>query len=216
MSTIIQVKCTDQVLTYENTPIIASGGVKEDHIQFTFCEKWDGLTKTAVFWRSEKEVYHVMLDESDGCAVPPEVLASAGVMYFGVFGVSSEGKQRTSEVLRYNVENGAINPVAKPLDPTPDIYTQLMARYDELRHKSVWFSIGDAEPYTDLYTGPAFWFNTSGTVPVDEGEIMLLNLNDDGDGETVQAEIGGESMGVNNATVNKEPTAAGVYDFTIL
>lgn len=137
MSTIIQVKCTDQVLTYENTPIIASGGVKEDHIQFTFCEKWGGLTKTAVFWRSEKEVYHVMLDESDGCAVPPEVLASAGVMYFGVFGVSSEGKQRTSEVLRYNVENGAINPGTKPADPTPDIYMQVMAQFlkfeDEIR-----------------------------------------------------------------------------------
>lgn len=129
MSTIIKVRCTDQQLVFENTPVIASGGVKEDYIEFTFCEKWDGLLKTAVFWRSEDEVYHVLLDENDGCAIPPEVLVDGGVIYFGAFGVGADGKQRTSEVLRYIVEDGAIQPGTKPFDPTPDIYMQIMAEF---------------------------------------------------------------------------------------
>lgn len=129
MSTIIKVRCTDQVLTFENTPVIASGGLEEDFVSFAFCSKWDGLVKTAVFWRSEEEVYHVLLDEADSCPIPREVLAVEGVIYFGVFGVSEAGKQRTSEVLRYNVAKGAITEGTKPTDPTPDIYTQILAEF---------------------------------------------------------------------------------------
>ena len=129
MSTIIKVRCTDQVLTFENTPVIASGGLEEDFVSFEFCSKWDGLVKTAVFWRSEKEAYHVLLDEADSCLIPREVLAVEGVIYFGVFGVNEAGKQRTSEVLRYNVAKGAITEGTKPSDPTPDIYTQILAEF---------------------------------------------------------------------------------------
>lgn len=129
MSTIIKVRCTDQVLTFENTPVIASGGLEEDFVSFAFCSKWDGLVKTAVFWRSEEEVYHVLLDEADSCPIPREVLAVEGVIYFGVFGVNEAGKQRTSEVLRYNIAKGAITEGTKPTDPTPDIYTQILGEF---------------------------------------------------------------------------------------
>lgn len=133
MSTIIKVRCTDQVLTFGNTPVIASGGLLEDYVEFAFCSKWEGLVKTAVFWRSEDAVYHVLLDEADCCAIPREVLATEGVVFFGVFGVNDDGKQRTSEVLRYIIEKGAITEGTKPTDPTPDIYTQLLQQYAELR-----------------------------------------------------------------------------------
>lgn len=244
MSTIIKVRCTDQVLTYENTPVIASGGLQEDFISFSFCGKWDGLVKTAVFWRSEEEVYHVLLDEADSCPIPPEVLTVEGVIYFGVFGVNEAGKQRTSEVLRYNVAKGAITEGTKPSDPTPDIYTQLLTQYAAIvamyaskadkvtgavpgnfagldgdgnlvdsgknAESFAWVSVGSEEPGS----GPVLWFNTSGSAPAEE-EVMLLDLDDEEGGDDVQAEIGGESYGVDNATVNEEPTAAGVYDFNI-
>lgn len=132
MSTIIKVKCIDQVLTFENTPVIASGGLGEDFVSFEFCSKWDGLAKTAVFWRTEADAYHAVLDESGGCAIPPEVLTQEGVIYFGVFGVDSEGNQRTSDVLRYTVVKGVITEGTKPSDPTQDIYTQLLANYAEV------------------------------------------------------------------------------------
>ena len=40
MGTTIKIKCIDQTLTYEGTPIVASGGVNEDYIQFEFGPLW--------------------------------------------------------------------------------------------------------------------------------------------------------------------------------
>lgn len=129
---IIKVNCVDQTLVFENTPVIASGGLEENFVQFSFCSQWDGFTKTAVFWRSESEVFHNLLDAEDKCQVAPEVTASDGVIYFGVFGVDSAGRQRTSEVLTYRVVKGAITEGTVPSDPTPDIYTQLIGKYQEM------------------------------------------------------------------------------------
>ena len=132
MSTIIKMRCIDQVLIFESTPVVASGGLEEDVLQVSFCTKWDGMAKTAVFWRTEDNVFHVVLDDEDSCVIPREVLVDEGVLYFGLFGVSADGRQRTSEVARYNVIKGAITEGTKPSDPTPDIYTQLLANYATL------------------------------------------------------------------------------------
>ena len=129
MGTTIRVRCTDQVLTYENTPTIASGGRQEDFVAFEFCSRWDGFVRTAVFWRTETEAYHVRLDDADTCEIPREVLQKDGVIYFGVFGVNAEQRQRTTETLTYKIVMGAITEGTKPSDPTPDIYTQLQAAY---------------------------------------------------------------------------------------
>ena len=126
MST-IRVKCIDQTLVLTNTPVISSGGIQEDHVSFSFCPLWAGYYKTAVFWRTEADPYHVILDDTNSCEIPPEVLTSGGVLYFGVFGVNDAGAQRTSNVLRYNIELGTITEGTHPSDPTPDIYTQLLA-----------------------------------------------------------------------------------------
>lgn len=129
MNTTIRVKCIDQVLTLEHTPVVASGGLNEDFIEFEFCGKWDGFVLTAVFWKNEKDAYHVLLDEANCCQVPPEVTADEGLVYFGVFGVNAEGVQRTSNVLTYHIEKGAITTGTKPSEPTPDIYTQIMQEF---------------------------------------------------------------------------------------
>ncbi len=132
MSTIIKVKCTDQVLAFENTPVIASGGLGEDFVSFEFCGKWDGLAKTAVFWRHEGDAYHAVLDRGGLCAIPHEVLNQEGVIRFGVFGVGGDGKQRTSDVLSYTIVKGVITEDTKPSEPTQDIYRQLLAQYAEV------------------------------------------------------------------------------------
>lgn len=132
MSTIIKLRCVDQVLAFETTPLIASGGQQEDFIQVSFCPLWDGTVKTAVFWRTEDDVYHVPLDETGACVIPPEVLTDEGAFFFGVFGVYANGKQRTTEALRYNVAKGAITVGTKPSDPTPDLYTSVMAMAQQM------------------------------------------------------------------------------------
>lgn len=125
--TIMTARVTDQRLRLVNETRIASGGVDEVQIRFEFCTLWDGGGKVAVFYRDPAHVYHMPI--ADGLAtVPHEVLAEAGYFYFGVMGVA--GNVRTTEVIRVYVAQGAITvPTEETLEPTPDIYQQILAAY---------------------------------------------------------------------------------------
>ena len=127
----LKARCIDQVLTFENTPVITSGDVNYDSITFDFCSAWDGFTKTAIFYRSENEVYYQLLDEANTCIIPREVLTTKGVIHIGVFGVMDD-ITLTSQVLTYRIAQGAITENLKPADPTPDIYAQIISRYDRI------------------------------------------------------------------------------------
>lgn len=124
--TILSAVCNDQSLLMTETPTISCGGINETMLTVQFSEHWDGLLKTAVFYRSEDSVFHVLL-ENNACIVPREVLADAGVFYFGIFGVSGDST-RTSDIVRYTVRKGAITEETAVSDPTPDIYSQLLCR----------------------------------------------------------------------------------------
>lgn len=150
MST-IKVICIDQALAFENTPVIASGGL-EDDVSFTFCERWNGYTRTAVFWRNEADAYHVLLGSTDTCQLPPEVTGDEGIIYFGVFGVNGAGSQRTTQVLTYRIEKGAITVGTAPSDPTPDIYTQLLARERAFEEKIEQIVVDNTVPDGTLTT----------------------------------------------------------------
>lgn len=130
--TLIQVTCTDQLLTASSRPVIASGGVEVDRVSFDFCDKWNGLIKTAVFYRSADQVYHVLLDAEDECCIPKEVLTTPGILYIGAFGTKDGVVVRPSTVLAYNVELGAITDATAVPDPTPDVYMQLLGQIGDL------------------------------------------------------------------------------------
>ena len=112
MQTSIRVRCDNQVISYVEKPFITSGDVNEDRIVFEFCPMWDGLVKTAVFYRSQADVYHVLLDADDSCVIPHEVLKSPGPMYFGVFGNQGD-RVKTSDIIQYTVRQGAITEATK-------------------------------------------------------------------------------------------------------
>lgn len=128
---VINVKCVDQTLTITNAPLIASGDVQTDTVKFDFCPLWDGLVKTAVFYRNEKEAYSVVVDEKNECVIPQEVLIDEGCFFFGVFGVKNN-TVKTSEVMRYRVKKGTLTEDTKVPDPTPDVYAQLLTEMDNL------------------------------------------------------------------------------------
>ena len=131
MKTIINVECMDQELVITNSPVIASGGVHENFIAFNFCEKWDGLGKTAVFYRNEKERFYSVLGPDDVCEIPHEVTDYEGNMYFGVYGEAGD-VTKTSKVLKYKIIQGAMTTLLKPSEePTPDIYQQLLSAYGQ-------------------------------------------------------------------------------------
>ena len=134
MGTTIKIKCIDQTLTYEGTPIVASGGVNEDYIQFEFDSLWDGFAKVAVFYRKKGEIYYGLVATDNTVVVPKEVTAAKGTMYLGVMGINGD-VTRTSQVLQYRIESGALDGFT-PEEPTADIYQQLLAELQEIRDLS--------------------------------------------------------------------------------
>ena len=126
--TTIQIKCTDQRLQVLNAPVISSGGSQETCMQFEFGSKWEGYGKTAVFYRTKYQVYNVVLDYENKCVVPDEVLESEGRFYFGIYGVK-EGVRKTTDIMKYDVIQGAYIEGETPIEPTRDIYEQILSAY---------------------------------------------------------------------------------------
>ena len=123
-TTLIKAKVTDQMLEFALKPMIASGGVNEDVIEFKFDELWDGFDTVAVFYRSKREVFHIKI-VGNRCTIPSEVLRTQGICYVGVMGVK-DNVTRTTNVLRYEIEHGAITAGVEPPEPTPSIYEQIL------------------------------------------------------------------------------------------
>lgn len=126
MST-IKVSCRDQMLTVTDAPKIASGGLYENKMSFEFCEKWDGFSKTGVFYNVPYKAFKNVIGEDGLCVIPPEVTAKKGNMYFGVVGVNAEGITRTSLVISYFIDEGANDTGAVISNPTPEIWQQCLA-----------------------------------------------------------------------------------------
>lgn len=131
--TIIKVACVDQRLVVVDSPLVASGGVNEDVIQFEFCPLWANCEKVAIFYRNKEEAYQVAITD-DQCMIPHEVLRDEGILYFGVIGIDGD-VIRTSEVLKYTIAEGAVTDATTPADPTPDIYAQYIALYQTLERR---------------------------------------------------------------------------------
>ena len=122
----LKVSVVDQVLKTTEAPIIASGGINEVKVIFTFCEKWDGFIKTALFYRDTESIYYAVLDDNDTCVLPWEVCAEDGTFYFSVIG-EKEDTRRTSTVARYKVGKGVNAEEMMPSEPTPEVYDQIIA-----------------------------------------------------------------------------------------
>ena len=124
--TVVSVQTEDQALIVKNMPKLASGGNDEVKVCVEFDSMWDGLEKTAVFYRKMGAVYHVKLDENNEAVVPYEVTKNKGTVYFGVFGENEAGAVRTSEVVALDVLQGAAVENEAGYEPTPDIYEEIL------------------------------------------------------------------------------------------
>ena len=147
----IRVSCNDQVLKITDAPVLAAGGLNEVRVIFSFCEKWVGFVKTAIFYRDEEEVYYAVLDENDTCIVPWEVCYEEGAFYFGVFG-ERDSIRRTSNVVKYKVRKGAINPDMMPSEPSPGVYDQFLTEIAKIRADNEAF-VADVENTLTEATG---------------------------------------------------------------
>lgn len=130
-ATIIRVKCTDQELEIVEAPVVASGGKNEVKMEFTFCEKWNGLEKSGVFYVNKDNPYYAPIDENDTCIVPWQVYQKRGKFTFGAIGEKDDGVVKTSATLRYTVREGAPSAFVTPDGPSqsvPDIYNDFATK----------------------------------------------------------------------------------------
>lgn len=135
----IKVRVTDQVMEVTDYPVIASGGIEEDQIDFMFSEDWAGFMKTVVFYRlSDRKSFPVYMGGGTTVTVPMEAIADDWDFVFGVLGTKGD-VTRTSEVMTFRVVKGADTEIFP--STTVDIYGQVIeelriASYDANRRPS--------------------------------------------------------------------------------
>lgn len=107
---------------------VTSGSVNVYPVRFEFSEDWDGLTSMAVF-QADGEPVSVLLDNTNECGVPWEVLVKPGVrLRAGVYGTKGEDVALPTiwadlgEILR-----GVTMPDGGTYPPTPELWEQALA-----------------------------------------------------------------------------------------
>jgi hypothetical protein len=74
----------------------------------------------------------VFLDNGK-CTVPHEVLAKPGELLIGIRGVNPEGQViRATTLVKYRIESGAPAGDGTVVEPTPDVYQQILAKLENV------------------------------------------------------------------------------------
>ncbi len=181
--TTIKVMANDQDLTIVEKPILASGDLGTVILHADFSAEWDGYAKTAVFYQNEKNTFHAILDGNGECVIPWEALKSEGVLFFGIFGAKNDTR-KTSEVVKYRIRKGAWSEETNPSDPTPDIYTQILAAYSKCAPAGYGLGgmtrqIANGE-YLASYNSTGFysWGENCPDMPFDGGSMIAVKRGD--------------------------------------
>ena len=127
----ITVTLHDQTAIFTDTPNIFSGDVNINTVKFTFDDTWDDFDdKTAVFYNDVKISYPVILDNNNTAVVPSAVINKDCTLYFGVIGTKDNGNVKTSSVLSYKIDRGAICADIAILSPSVDAWIQILTNYE--------------------------------------------------------------------------------------
>lgn len=170
--TVIRLFADDQKLSVAVAPKIASGDRNSVQIHVSFSGNWSNYEKSAVFYTSwDKTVYEVMLSDNK-CLIPHEVLSMNGDLFIGIRGVDTNGGAvKTTTVLKYRIEKGAPMGDATSVEPTPDVYQQILMRLAEIKEGST----VTEEQITQVVSDYLEKNHILGTSPARIGEVELLS-----------------------------------------
>ena len=172
MST-IKIKTLNQNIVFTDLPRIYSGDIGTDYIHFEFDEIWSGFIKTAVFYRDPDKPYFQVMKDNE-CVIPYEVLMTAGKFYVGVVGVL-EGKVLTSEVIAYEIGQGAHTPIGEIVpEPSPDLWEQILDELLKIRELAEQMKL-DQEAFKTDVTKRQDNFETKITKIQSDFEVDITN-----------------------------------------
>ncbi len=112
---------------------ITSGSVNAYRVQFGFSDDWEGLDRTAVF-RCGGEARSVLLDDTNECTIPWEVLKAPGArLEAGVYGTKGGEIILPTAWASLGIILTGVEAPESDAPPTPDIWEQrLEAKQDKL------------------------------------------------------------------------------------
>lgn len=136
----IKIKCVDQVLAFENMPIITAGDQNVDQVKFDFCPLWDGFVKVAVFFQQKTECSYALINADGSCPIPNSILKLSGKIYIAVTGTNVNKQVRTSNILSYFVDEGIVDASLQDEFPSDiseeekeDIYNKILVMCTEMQ-----------------------------------------------------------------------------------
>lgn len=111
-----------------------------DSCKFTFSKDWEGYGKTAVFGSDIENLSACQIDDNDCCTIPAEALTESGKIYVGVFGSSTDNKNKTfvmrSKLIKLYIYNGAYTEKEISDEDCATLYDKIMAMYANLATKA--------------------------------------------------------------------------------
>lgn len=127
----IKVSLYDQTAVFTETPDIFSGDIDVDTVKFTFDDSWNVYNKkTAIFYNDPKKSYPVFLDDTNTAVIPSAVIDRETKLYFGVIGTNANNEVKTSSILSYRIERGAISADVEIPPSSAEIWLQILLNYE--------------------------------------------------------------------------------------
>lgn len=132
MESILTFNVENQMITRtdEFQPVSDSVNYLYAHFEF-LTDEWVG-TPSAIFTNNETS-YEVILDSTNTCLVPHEVLATEDPYVLVSVFVGDRVTANTAKV--FITKSGWSEDLESSHDPTPSVYAQLLAKIDELEEK---------------------------------------------------------------------------------
>ena len=116
-------------LTLLSREPLTSGSVNAYLVRFAFSPDWEGLTRTAVFRYGGGEAVSVLLDGTDQCTIPWEVLTSHGArLDVGVYGKLGEDVALPTVWAGLGTVLAGAAPGDDARPPTPELWRQELDR----------------------------------------------------------------------------------------
>lgn len=125
--TTITLYAQDQQLLVGSKPLVASGSQNSVLVHVDFDEAWNGYATSGVFFTDKDENVYERVMTNGECVIPHEVLEEACVLRIGIMGVNANNNSvKTTSLVRYKIVEGAPVGDGVTVEPTEDVYHQLL------------------------------------------------------------------------------------------